>query len=98
MIIQGGMGVAISDWRLASAVSQLGQLGVVSGTGLTRVATSRLTDGDRSGQMRGALGTFAFPEPVQNVLRRYYVPGGKAPGAPYKTPPSAPRASPTSSP
>ena len=31
-LIQGGMGVAISDWRLAKAVSQLGQLGVVAGT------------------------------------------------------------------
>lgn len=88
MIIQGGMGVAISNWRLASVVSQLGQLGVVSGTGLTRVVTSRLMEGDRGGHMRGALDTFAFPEPVQSVLRRYYIPGGKPPDAPYKTPPA----------
>ena len=33
-IIQGGMGVAISDWGLAQAVSRTGQLGVVSGTGI----------------------------------------------------------------
>ena len=32
-IIQGGMGVAVSSWQLARAVSQAGQLGVVSGTG-----------------------------------------------------------------
>jgi len=88
MIIQGGMGVAISNWRLAGAVSQLGQLGVVSGTGLTRVLTSRLMDGDRDGHMRRGLKSFAFPESVQNVLRRYYVPGGKARDAPYKTPPA----------
>ena len=43
-LIQGGMGVAISDWRLAKAVSSLGQLGVVSGTGISRVVASRLTD------------------------------------------------------
>ena len=33
-IIQGGMGVAVSSWRLASAVARRGQLGVVSGTAL----------------------------------------------------------------
>ena len=27
-IIQGGMGVGVSNWRLANAVSKLGQLGV----------------------------------------------------------------------
>jgi len=32
-VIQGGMGVAISDWNLARTVSAQGQLGVVSGTG-----------------------------------------------------------------
>jgi len=30
----GGMGVGVSNWRLANAVSKLGQLGVVSGTAL----------------------------------------------------------------
>lgn len=88
MIIQGGMGVAISDWRLAKAVSQLGQLGVVSGTGLNRILTSRLGDGDLAGHVRRALSHFPLPEPVQNVLQRYYVPGGKAPDAPYKSPPA----------
>ena len=33
-IIQGGMGAAISNWRLARAVAKEGQLGVVSGTAL----------------------------------------------------------------
>ncbi|MGE0132572.1 MAG: nitronate monooxygenase [Blastocatellales bacterium] len=88
IIIQGGMGVAISDWRLAKAVSQLGQLGVVSGTGLNRILTSRLGDGDFAGHVRRALSHFPLPEPVQNILQRYYVPGGKAPDAPYKTPPA----------
>ena len=31
-IIQGGMGVGVSNWTLARAVSSLGQLGVVSCT------------------------------------------------------------------
>lgn len=83
MIIQGGLGVAISSWRLASAVSRLGQMGVVSGTALSRVLAARLSDGDLSGHMRRALARFALPEPVQTILKRYYVPGGKAPDAPY---------------
>jgi nitronate monooxygenase len=31
LIIQGGMGAGVSDWRLAQAVSRQGHLGVVSG-------------------------------------------------------------------
>ncbi|MBK9207550.1 MAG: nitronate monooxygenase [Anaerolineales bacterium] len=85
-LIQGGMGVAISDWRLAKAVSQLGQLGVVSGTGISRVLASRLMDGDLSGHVRRALENFALPEPVQAIINRYYTPGGKTPETPYKTP------------
>lgn len=34
IIIQGGMGVAVSAWPLARAVAETGQLGVVSGTGI----------------------------------------------------------------
>lgn len=85
-LIQGGMGVAISDWRLARAVSKLGQLGVVSGTGISRVLASRLMDGDLSGNVRRALANFSLPEAVQNIIDRYYAPGGKSPETPYKTP------------
>ena len=85
-LIQGGMGVAISDWRLAKTVSQLGQLGVVSGTGISRILASRLMDGDLSGNVRRALTNFSLPEPVQNIIDRYYTPGGKTPEKPYKTP------------
>jgi len=85
-LIQGGMGVAISDWRLAKAVSQLGQLGVVSGTGISRVLASRLMDGDLSGNVRRALANFSMPEPVQNIINKYYTPGGKSPETPYRTP------------
>ncbi|MDQ1300798.1 MAG: hypothetical protein QG637_718, partial [Chloroflexota bacterium] len=88
VIIQGGMGVAISNWTLAKAVARLGQLGVVSGTGINRVLVSRLADGDLGGHMRRALESFPLPEVVQNILGRYYVSGGKAPTAPYKTPPA----------
>lgn len=86
-IIQGGMGVAISNWCLAKAVSQLGQLGVVSGTGISRILASRLADGDLAGHVRRALENFALPEPVQNIIERYYIPDGKSPETPYKSVP-----------
>lgn len=84
IIIQGGMGVAISDWKLAKAVSQLGQLGVVSGVGISRIVSCRLNDGDLAGHVRRALSHFALPEPVQAIIDRYYVPSGRGPAEPYK--------------
>ena len=59
-IIQGGMGVAVSDWRLARAVSQQGQLGVVSGTALDVVLARRLQLGDPEGHLRRAMSEFPF--------------------------------------
>jgi NAD(P)H-dependent flavin oxidoreductase YrpB (nitropropane dioxygenase family) len=44
-IIQGGMGIGVSNWRLANAVSRLGQLGVISGTVIDTVLVRRLQDG-----------------------------------------------------
>lgn len=88
LIIQGGMGVAISNWKLAKAVSQLGQLGVVSGTGIGRILAHRLMDGDKPGLMRHALSHFPLPEPVQRLLKRYFIPGGKAPNEPYHAQPT----------
>lgn len=77
LIIQGGMGAGVSNWRLARAVSQLGQLGVVSGTALDVILARRLQEGDPDGDMRRALGQFPFPGMAQRVLDRYFVPGGK---------------------
>jgi NAD(P)H-dependent flavin oxidoreductase YrpB (nitropropane dioxygenase family) len=51
-LIQGGMGVGVSSWRLARAVAIAGEklgrpvLGVVSGTGLSDVMIHRLQRGD----------------------------------------------------
>lgn len=89
IIIQGGLGVAVSNWRLARAVSQHGQLGVVSGTALDQVMTRRLQDGDPDGNIRRGLDHFPFPKMAERVWRNYYVPGGKAPGKPYKLAPTA---------
>jgi NAD(P)H-dependent flavin oxidoreductase YrpB (nitropropane dioxygenase family) len=79
-VIQGGMGVAVSSWRLASAVARTGQLGVVSGTALDLVMARRLQDGDRDGAVRRALAAF----PVQSIVTRALTrPGGPPPGTPY---------------
>ncbi|WP_448060453.1 nitronate monooxygenase [Cellulomonas hominis] len=82
-VIQGGMGVAVSSWRLASAVARAGQLGVVSGTALDLVLARRLQDGDHDGAVRRALAAFPVPAFVQRVLARYFRPGGRAPHEPY---------------
>ena len=39
VIIQGGMGVAVSDWALARAVSRLGALGVATVPVLRSIAS-----------------------------------------------------------
>ncbi len=84
MIIQGGMGVAISDWRLAQAVARRGQLGVISGTGIDTVLVRRLQDGDPGADMRRAIAQFPLPQIAEDVLRRYFLPEGRQPGTPYK--------------
>ncbi|MBK9144036.1 MAG: nitronate monooxygenase [Candidatus Melainabacteria bacterium] len=84
MLIQGGMGVAVSNWRLAREVSLAGQLGVVSGTLIDVVMCRRLQDGDPGGHVVRALE--AFPDRViaDDIINRYYIRGGKPKEAPYK--------------
>ena len=84
-IIQGGMGTGVSNWRLAQTVSRIGQLGLVSGTGLDHILIRRLQDGDPEGHMRRALSHFPFPKMVQRILDTYFIPGGKAVSATYKS-------------
>jgi nitronate monooxygenase len=87
LIIQGGMGVAVSGWPLARAVSRLGQLGVVSGSALAMVLARRLQLGDPGGELRHALAQFPFPHMAARVLADYFIPGGKLPVAPFKLTP-----------
>jgi NAD(P)H-dependent flavin oxidoreductase YrpB (nitropropane dioxygenase family) len=87
LIIQGGMGVAVSSWRLARAVSQTGQLGVVSGTALDVVIARRLQDGDPGAHVRRALNHFPVPALADRVLQRYFRTGGRLEGQPYKATP-----------
>src|SRR5580704_4743886 len=93
-IIQGGMGVGVSNWRLAQAVSRLGQLGVVSGTALDQVFVRRLADGDWGGHMRRGLDAFPFPEMARRLWQEYFIPGGKAKDAAYPTTPMHQKGSP----
>ena len=81
------MGIAVSNWRLANAVSSVGQLGVVSGTATDAVLARRLQDGDPEGDSRRALAALPIPGVADRVLERYLVEGGKDPSARYKTRP-----------
>jgi nitronate monooxygenase len=80
------MGIGVSNWELAQAVSKEGGLGVVSGTGLAFILVARLMEGDLGGQVRRALSHFPHQESVGRILDKYYVPGGIPAGQPYKRP------------
>ncbi|SHI62224.1 Nitronate monooxygenase [Nocardiopsis flavescens] len=83
-VIQGGMGVGVSGWRLARAVSLAGQLGVVSGVALDAQLARRLQLGDTGGHLRRALAVFPDREAASRILARYFVPGGIPPGRPFR--------------
>jgi len=83
-IIQGGMGVAVSNWTLANSVARLGYLGVVSGTAVDTVLVRRLQDGDPGGHVRRAMAKFPMPDVADSVLQRYFRAEGRAPGERYR--------------
>lgn len=82
VIIQGGMGVAVSSWKLARSVSKTGQLGVVSGTAIDAVIARRLQNGDEGGHVRRALAAFPIPEIAGRVAKKYFKSEGRH-GDPY---------------
>jgi len=81
------MGVGVSNWVLAKAVSMRGQLGVVSGTCVDSLIVRRLQDGDIGGHVRRAMEHFPIPDVASEVLARYFKPDGLAEGEPYKAAP-----------
>ena len=83
VIIQGGMGIAVSNWELAKTVAMQGQLGVVSGTAIDNVMARRLQDGDKSGNTRRALAAFPNQDIVKKILDKYFIEGGKTAEASY---------------
>ena len=84
LLIQGGMGVAVSGWPLARIVSMCGQLGVVSGTGLDLVFCRRAQIGEMEEDILRALAHFPFPEMGWRVWREYH---GKKPERGFKLSP-----------
>jgi NAD(P)H-dependent flavin oxidoreductase YrpB (nitropropane dioxygenase family) len=88
VVIQGGMGIAVSSWGLAREVSRSGQLGVVSGTALDGVLARELQDGDPTGDRRRALAQFPSPAMAQRVLDTYFIEGGRGPDQPYRPHPT----------
>jgi nitronate monooxygenase len=88
-IIQGGLGAGVSGWRLARAVSEAGQLGVVSGTALDVILARRLQLGDAGGHVRRALEHLPIRGVAQRILERYFIPGGKEEDEPFRLTPFA---------
>ncbi|MDE3130962.1 MAG: nitronate monooxygenase [Acidobacteriota bacterium] len=81
------MGVAVSGWRLASAVSRMGQVGVVSGTALAVVLARGLQDGDPGGHLRRGLSAFVDRGIADRIVERYLRPGGRPAGVAYRSVP-----------
>lgn len=79
------MGAGVSHWGLARAVSRLGQLGVVSGTGLDQMLARRLQDGDPGEHIRRALQHFPFRQLSERILSTYFIPEGRPPDKPYRS-------------
>ncbi|MCH6254952.1 hypothetical protein MLD52_00210 [Puniceicoccaceae bacterium K14] len=84
VLIQGGMGIAISNWKLARAVSLRGHLGVVSGTAIDRVLAYRLQEGDIGGHLRRAMSAFPSKELADRVFSQWYQAEGLAAPGKYK--------------
>jgi nitronate monooxygenase len=76
-IIQGGMGAGVSTWRLARAVSSLGQMGVIAGTALDQLMLRHLQDGDAGGHIRRALAHFPFPSIARRIVDTFFIDGGR---------------------
>lgn len=78
VLIQGGMGVSVSWYGLARAVSSLGHLGVVSGVGIGNVLAARLWRGDLD--VLHALRRFPEPSTAAEIEARFYRPAGETTG------------------
>lgn len=77
-LIQGGMGVGVSDWKLARAVAIAGRelnkpvLGVISGTGLPIVMVNRIQAGEGEDTLR--ILQELNPEIAGEIVSRYVGP------------------------
>ncbi len=87
IIIQGGMGMGVSNWQLARAVSKTGHLGVVSGTAIDTILVRRLQEGDLGGHMQRALAHFPDRDMADRIWGLYFIPGGKKEVEAYRNTP-----------
>lgn len=92
-LIQGGMGVHVSNWRLARSVAMQRPgvtVGTVSGTALDVVYVRLLQLGDPGGHARRALHALDDKFGVttgRTICDRYFIEGGKAPEARFRSAP-----------
>jgi NAD(P)H-dependent flavin oxidoreductase YrpB (nitropropane dioxygenase family) len=92
-LIQGGMGVYVSNWRMAKAVAMEKPditAGTVSGTGLDWVYVRLLQLGDPGGHVQRALAAFDAKFDInigRKIYERYFITGGKASATRFKNPP-----------
>lgn len=82
-IIQGGMGVGVSGWRLARRVAELGEFGVVSGTAIDTVVIRELQQGDPNNRLSSLL-EYPDQDIVEYIKDKFFVEGGIAADEPYK--------------
>ncbi|MFA6583417.1 MAG: hypothetical protein WCS77_03885 [Elusimicrobiaceae bacterium] len=88
------MGIWISNWRMSRIVSLMDGLGIVSGTALEVVYVRLLQLGDKGGHVRRAFTELAaripaFADDLNDLLREYFLEGGKTAETPYKAAPAA---------
>ena len=83
-VIQGGMGVGVSSWRLARTVARSGGLGVVSGVAADLMLARWLQDGDPDGVIRAVLAEYPDQDFVAATLKRYLGKAGRAGRARYR--------------
>lgn len=94
-MIQGGMGVYISNWKLARAasMSKLGSIaGTLSGTAMDYIYTRKLQLGDPGSHVHDAftaLDKMFGCEIGKKTYDKYYIKNGKQPSERFKNPPKA---------
>ncbi|MCS3661017.1 nitronate monooxygenase [Salinibacter ruber] len=81
-IIQGGMGIGVSSWRLARHVARRGEIGIVSGTGIDSVVVRELQEGDPHDR-RQMLADYPDEEIADHLVERFYRPDGLPADEPY---------------
>jgi nitronate monooxygenase len=78
------MGAGVSNWKLAQAVAQTGQLGVVSGTAMDEILARRLQLGDIGGHLRRAMAYFPDQTIAERIRRRHFVPAEENNHKPFR--------------